>query len=215
MRPHYRTAESMLGTATFPTTTATDRVIKEVAEELGVGDTFHSPPLGVSFGPPGRDPYFGGAGPNRHPCLNCAGCMTGCRHNAKNTLAKNYLWLAERLGVDIHPEQTVTAVRPHPDNGYIIETVRSGRWIRRQPRTLHAAQVVLAAGALGTQNILHRLRADRALDNLSPVLGTLTRTNPETNVGAYTARRDSSVTNTVAISSCFQADRHTHIQPVR
>ena len=60
--------------------------------------------VGVFFGPGGRkqpgtevaDPFFGGAGPPRRGCLETGECMTGCRHNAKNTLVKNYLYLAEQ-----------------------------------------------------------------------------------------------------------------------
>ena len=88
--------------------------MKQVAEDMGVGETFHPTPVGVFFGEPGvevADPYFGGAGPARTGCIDCGECMTGCRHNAKNTLTKNYLYLAEQAGAEVYPMTTVTSVR--------------------------------------------------------------------------------------------------------
>ncbi|GAB3858213.1 hypothetical protein GCM10029963_57550 [Micromonospora andamanensis] len=105
----------MLGVTTYPVATGADRAMRRVAERMKVGHTFHATPVGVHLGLPGKrvaDPYFGGAGPERTGCTHCGACMTGCRIGAKNTLVKNYLWLAERLGVRVHPLTTVTAVRP-------------------------------------------------------------------------------------------------------
>ena len=110
----------MLGVVQNPTMTPSDEVMQQVAEEMGVGDTFGMAPVGVFFGRDGRkepgvevaDPFFGGAGPRRRGCLEVGECMTGCRHNAKNTLVKNYLYLAERAGATVHPQTTVVAVRP-------------------------------------------------------------------------------------------------------
>ncbi len=104
----------MLGVVTNPVMTPADQVMLAVAEEMGVASTFRLTPVGVHFGEAGKevpDPYFGGAGPARRGCLNCGACMTGCRHNAKNTLVKNYLYLAERAGAEVHPLTTVTAVK--------------------------------------------------------------------------------------------------------
>ena len=76
---------------------------------------------------------FGGVGPARTGCLECGACMTGCRWGAKNTLVKNYLYLAERAGAEVHPMTTVTAVRPAWRGGYLVETRHTGRpW--RRPR---------------------------------------------------------------------------------
>ena len=65
--------------------------------------------------------------------------MIGCRHGAKNTLRKNYLWFAERAGVTIMPERTVTDIKPVNDTtgraGYAITSVRSGAWVKRDPRS--------------------------------------------------------------------------------
>lgn len=112
LAPYYDQAERMLGVVPNPTTTYADEVFRSVAEEMGVGDTFRLADVGVYFGPPGRpapgetadDPFFGGAGPRRTGCLECGECMSGCRHDAKNTLDRNYLYLAERLGVTVVPD---------------------------------------------------------------------------------------------------------------
>jgi cholesterol oxidase len=175
--------------------------------------------VGVFFGAgPGRtvpDPYFGGAGPERTGCLECGECMTGCRHGAKNTLVKNYLWLAERLGVEVRPMATVTGLREWR-GGWEVETVRTGAWLtRRARRTVTAAQVVLAAGTYGTQRLLHRMRDTGRLPHLSPRLGELTRSNSESLVGATTRRRGADFTRGVAITSSFRPAPDTHIEPVR
>ncbi|MFC7544916.1 FAD-dependent oxidoreductase [Plantactinospora sp. GCM10030261] len=224
LAPHFDQAKRMLGVTTYPMTTSADRAMRAVADRMGVGGTFHPTPVGVHLGRPGEvvpDPYFGGAGPDRTGCLHCGACMTGCRHGAKNTLVKNYLWLAERLGATVHPLTTVTAVRPAADGaGYRVETVRTGGLLRRRRRTFHAEQVVFAAGALGTQRLLHRMRATGVLPRLSGTLGTLTRTNSESILGASVSRsaaraRDLDFTDGVAITSSFHPDPQTHIEPVR
>src|SRR5690606_3421807 len=101
---------------------------------------------------------------------NCGECMTGCRHNAKNTLMKNYLYLAEKNGAEIHAMTTVTALRPLPGGGYEVETRRTNRRLRPH-RRLRARQVVLAASTMGTQKLLHRMRDEGSLPNVSPRLG--------------------------------------------
>ena len=146
-------------------------IIKQVAADMGVEGTFHHTPVGVVFGDePGAetvgDPYFGGVGPERNACLQCGECMTGCRHNAKNTLVKNYLYLAENNGAEIHPLTTVVAVRPLPGGGYEIETRRTNRRFRPH-RKITAEQVVFAASTMGTQKLLHRMRDRGSLPNVS------------------------------------------------
>ncbi|MFI0792375.1 FAD-dependent oxidoreductase [Micromonospora rubida] len=220
---HYDQAKRMLGVTTYPVQTRADRAMRAVADRMGVGHTYHSTPVGVHIGRPGErvaDPYFGGAGPERTGCTHCGACMTGCRHGAKNTLVKNYLWLAERLGARVHPLTTVTAVRPADGGGYRVETVRTGAWLRRRRQVFHADQVVLAAGSLGTQRLLHEMRATGALTALSPRLGELTRTNSEAILGASVpparARAEGlDFTEGVAITSSFHPDPQTHIEPVR
>jgi cholesterol oxidase len=225
--PHYDQARRMLGVVTNPTLTPSDEVMRQVAEEMGVGDSFGPTPVGVFFGRDGRkepgvevdDPYFGGAGPRRRGCLECGECMTGCRHGAKNTLVKNYLHLAERAGAVVHAEQTVTEVRPLPGGGWAVETVRTGGLQRRHTRrTWTADEVVLAAGAWGTQQLLHRMKAGGVLPGLSDRLGVLTRTNSEALGGAtgrWRQRGKVDFTQGVAITSSFHPDERTHIEPCR
>jgi len=219
LAPHYDQAERMLGVVPYTGTTPSDRAMRTVAEQMGVGDTFHNAPVGVFFGTPGElteDPYFGGAGPARRGCLECGECMTGCRHNAKNTLVKNYLYLAERAGARVFPLSTVTAVRPVRGGGYRVEMTRTGSFgLPGDRRVFAAGQVIFAAGALGTQRLLHTMRDTGVLPDLSPALGTLTRTNSESIVGAKSYRSDVDFTEGVAITSSFHPDPDTHIEPVR
>jgi cholesterol oxidase len=198
----YDQAERMLGVTTYQRVTRADEAVKQVAERMGVGETWHPTPVGVYFGQSGVDPFFGGAGPDRDGCRHCGACMTGCRFNAKNTLVKNYLHLAEKLGVEVFARTRVTAIEP----GYTMRTTRG---------TFTAEQVVLAAGALGTQRLLHAMKAKGILPHLSDRLGALTRTNSEAILGARSMHDDADFTDGVAITSSFHPDRDTHIEPVR
>jgi cholesterol oxidase len=220
LAPFYDQAKRMLGAVTYPKVSPVDELYREVAEDMGVGDTYKQADVGVFFGDPGEevdDPYFGGAGPRRSGCTHCGECMTGCRHGAKNTLLKNYLYLAEQAGADIHERTSVTRLRPLPDGRWAVDTVRTGAWFaRRTARTFTADQVVLAAGALGTQRVLHRSRDEGLLPGLSPRLGELTRTNSEALVGALSLRRpDRDLSQGVAITSSFYPEPRTHVEPVR
>jgi cholesterol oxidase len=228
LAPYYDQAKRMLGVVENPMRTANDEVMRRVAEDMGVGHTYHPTPVGVLFGRPGEtggrdasDPYFGGAGPDRRTCIGCGECMTGCRHGAKNTLVKNYLHLAEQQGAVVHPLTTVTRVRPLDGGGYRIDA----RWTkaklsrfsrRRATRSWSAEHVVFAAAALGTQKLLHRLKGEGDLPALSDRLGVLTRTNSEAILGAMApADAGHDFTRGVAITSSFHPDEHTHIEPVR
>jgi cholesterol oxidase len=216
LAPYYDQAKRMLGVTTYPHFTPADEVMKQVADDLGVGDTFHPTPVGVFFGEPGvevDDPYFGGAGPRRSGCIDCGECMTGCRHNAKNTLTKNYLYLAEKAGAQVFPMTTVTSVEPLPGGGYAVETRRTSN--RKLTRRFTAEQVVFAASALGTAKLLHRLRDEGKLPKVSDRIGVLTRTNSESLLGAIAGDRSVDYSRGVAITSSFHPDEITHIEPVR
>jgi cholesterol oxidase len=215
---HYATARRMLGVNQYPHVTDADTIIKAVADDMGVGDTFVSTPVGVYFGEPGKevdDPFFGGAGPNRTGCTECGSCMTGCRVGAKNTLDKNYLYFAEKLGAEVHPLTTATDVRPLPGGGYAVDTRRTKARFRRGQRTFTAEKVVFAAGTYNTQKLLHKLKATGSLPNISDRLGVLTRTNSEAILGAKSRDKSSDYTHGVAITSSFHPDANTHIEPVR
>ncbi|WP_275291687.1 GMC family oxidoreductase [Amycolatopsis sp. La24] len=219
LAPHYDQASRMLGVVTNPTITPSDVVMRDVAKEMGVEDSFHATPVGVYFGKPGetvKDPFFGGAGPDRVGCTECGSCMTGCRVGAKNTLVKNYLYLAEKDGAQVIPLTTVTSVRPRGD-GYEITLQKTGTRSRRFRTTVTAAQVVFAAGTWGTQNLLHRMKDTAALPKLSAKLGELTRTNSEAIIGAArtTVDPERDFSRGVAITSSIHPDENTHIEPVR
>ena len=218
LAPFYDQAKRMLGVVPNPTMTAADEVMRAVAEEMGVAGTFVPTPVGVFFGEPGvqvDDPFFGGVGPARRGCTQCGECMTGCRHGAKNTLLKNYLYLAEQGGAEVHPLTTVTGIRPQADGRYEVTTERAGAWLGKKRKVFVASQVVLAAGTMGTQKLLHSMRDNGNLPNLSARLGELTRSNSEAILGARTFRRNVDFSRGVAITSSFYPDDQTHIEPVR
>ena len=218
LAPFYDQAQRMLGVVTNPSMTPADVVMKHVADEMGVGDTFRMTPVGVFFGAGGGevapDPYFGGVGPARTGCIECGECMTGCRHNAKNTLPKNYLGLAEQAGAEVFPLTMVTSVRPSAANGpWRIETKRTGRPGGR--RVFSADQVIVAAGTYDSQKLLHRMKATGTLPKLSPRLGYLSRTNSESLLGAIGKEADLDFSRGVAITSSFYPEPQTHIEPCR
>ncbi|HEY4947439.1 MAG TPA: GMC family oxidoreductase, partial [Acidimicrobiales bacterium] len=218
LAPFYDQARRMLGVNSDQPLTEGDQALRRVAERMGSGHTFTKVPVGILNTPiPGQpvaDPYFGGAGPDRQGCVYCGACMTGCRHNAKNTLPKNYLHLAERAGATIAPMTTVKAVRPRPGGGYAVDTWRSGSG--RRPRdTLTAGQVVFAAGVLETQRLLHRMKLEGHLADLSDRLGKLTRTNAESLGGAAATRSSHDFSHGVCQGTSFFPDEHTNVEIVR
>jgi len=218
LAPFFRLARRMLGVTRRRHDTPADAVLRVVARHFDVEDTFEPTPVGVFFGAPGvtvPDPYFGGAGPPRTGCRECGGCMVGCRFDAKNTLDRNYLYLAERAGAAVHPEREVVDLEPLPDGGYRVTTRRPGAWLRRDRRVFTAAEVILAAGSLGTTRLLLTLRARGRLTRLSPRLGEHVRTNSEVILGA--TARDTAVdySRGVAITSSIHPEPRTHVQPVR
>jgi cholesterol oxidase len=226
LAPHYDTARRMLGVATNPRLTPADRVLEDVAREFGTADTFRPADVAAYFGTPGQegvevpDPYFGGEGPPRTGCIHCGGCMVGCRHGAKNTLVKNYLWLAERYGTLVEADTEVRDIRPLADGApegarYEVVTRPTGR--RSRPTaTLRARQVIVAAGAVGTMRLLFRCRdVTRSLPHLSPRLGESVRTNNEALLGVTNRGADPDQSQGVAISSITHVDAVTQVEPVR
>lgn len=223
LAPYYDQAKRMLGVVENPVRTPADDVMQKVAEDMGVGDTFHPTPVGVFFGGPGaqpgeqvEDPFFGGAGPARNACLNCGECMSGCRHNAKNTLVKNYLYLAEQNGAKVLPLTTATRITPREGGGYDVRVKFTKAKTRRGEKVLTAEHVVLAAASLGTQKLLHRMKDEGHLPRLSDRLGFLSRTNSESILGAIAPAGDpTDYTEGVAITSSFHPDADTHVEPCR
>ena len=232
LAPYYRRAQLMLGAVPNTVFGPADQVLREIAEDMGVGHTFKATDVGVYFGKAAttvQDPYFGGEGPERSGCQLCGACMTGCPHGAKNTLDKNYLYLAERRGTQIIAEREVIGLRciggpeSRGEQGYLA-TVRPsiglGRlWGKRQ--TVRAGQVVCSGGVLGTLPLLMHARDCGDLGHLPAQLGQQLRTNSEAICGA-TASTTREVSGSlvdyskgVAITSGAFFDEHTHIEVVR
>ena len=219
LAPHYDTAEKMLGVQTVPHQSDGQDLLREVGRHFGVEDTFSRTPVGVFFGKPGTtvpDPYFGGEGPARTGCTRCGACMVGCREGAKNTLVKNYLWFAEKRGVEIHPEREVVDIRPigaeDGADGYTVTTERPGAWFRKQRRTFTARGIVISAGALGTNQLLARCKLAGSLPGISDRLGALVRTNSESILAVTLPEGLARPWNDVAISASIYPRADTHIE---
>jgi cholesterol oxidase len=222
LAPHYEEAQRMLGVVENPHEDPADQLLRELGEELGVGDTYKRTPVGIYFGQAGKtvaDPFFGGEGPERTGCKLCARCMVGCVHGAKNTLVKNYLYFAEKRGARVMAERTVVDVRPlgaaDGSEGYEVESVRSGAWLRKERRVQRARGVVVAAGPLGTNRLLQKCRLEGSLPRISSRLGELVRTNSES-ILTVTVPEDypENLIKRVAITSSIYPDPNTHIETV-
>lgn len=220
LRPHYETAERMLGVIDWDKMTPADEVLKQVSQDYGTDFTFGMARVAVFAGEPGKtvsDPYFNGEGPPRTGCTQCGGCMVGCRVGAKNTLVKNYLYLAEKKGVEVRAETRVLDIQQNGVDGYLIKTERSGAIIPGR-NAIRARRVILAAGCIGTMKLLLRCKyVTKSLPNLSNHLGKQVRTNSEAITGVMErdldAPRDHS--RGIAITSHFMPDEVTTIEPVR
>ena len=231
LAPHYEMAAAMLGVVENPCEGPVEDIWRKVAGDMGVPETFRKTPVGVFFGEAGvevEDPYFGGAGPTRRGCIECGNCMVGCRHGAKNTLRKNYLHLAEGLGVVIEPMRTVTRLGVVPGSegdagahgnhtAYRVLHERTGPVSGKDLRVITARKVIVAAGTWGTQSLLHAMRDEGELPRISKRLGHLTRTNSESLLGAMTQHVNDSaaLSEGVAITASFHPDEHTHVENVR
>jgi len=224
LKPHYATAKRMLGVAPNPCLWPADFLMQDIAAELGTQGTFMPTNVGTFFGTSGQtvpDPYFGGEGPDRTGCTHCGGCMVGCRYGAKNTLVKNYLYLAEKWGAQVWPETEVRDVRPlppdQPDGARYEVVYRSATALLRKPdQIVRARNVIFSSGALGTQRLLFRCRdVTQSLPKISQQLGNMVRTNSEALLGATARSLKTNYSEGIAITSIFHADDVTTIEPVR
>ena len=217
LTPWYEQARRMLGVKENPYFSPSDQAMKDVAEEMSVGHTFQMAPLGIYFGEGkgivARDPFFGGVGPDRSGCQQCGACMTGCKFNAKNTLPKNYLGLAESAGAVVFPMVTVKSFSQNGDGTWEICAVKTNDPFATVIR-FRSDQLIVAAGTYNTQKLLHKMKA-KSLPNLSNYLGQLSRTNSEALTGAMMPTIDIDFSAGSAITSSFSPDEHTHIEPVR
>ena len=216
LRPHYKKALSMLGAVPNPKLFDADKALKQVAEEMGRKDHFEHPQVAVYFGRKGetvKDPYFNGKGPDRTGCTFCGGCMTGCRYNAKNTLDKNYLWLAQRLSAKILAEKEVTDVKPLPSEGYEVKMKSSTSIFSKEIR-FKTKGVIFSGGVLGTVKLLLKLK-QKSLPKLSNKVGDDIRTNNETLISVSTSKKKLNLSKGVAIGSLLHTDEDSHLEVVR
>lgn len=226
LRPHYDTARRMLGVTRNPKLWPADHFMCEVATELGQQATFQPTQVGIFFGDPDKegqevsDPFFEGEGPKRNGCIHCGGCMVGCRHNAKNTLVKNYLYFAEKWGAEVRAETEVRDIVPlsaAPDGARYEVRVRSSTAIMPTAETgIRARNVIVSASAIGTMRLLFRCKTiTGSLPNLSKRLGDNVRTNSEALLGSISRESKHDFSQGIAITSIFNADAITSIEPVR
>ena len=216
LMPFYEKAKKMLGANPSPQIGIADKCLKEVGEEMTGKDTFHINDVGIYFGEANKkvpDPYFEGKGPERTGCTYCGSCMVGCPEGAKNTLDKNYLYLAEGLGVDIVPETIVTGVKP-ADDGYEVMTKRV-TGLTSPKKTYRAGSVVFSGGVLGTVKLLMQCKLKGYLPNISDQLGNYVRTNSEAILGVKSRDKKTDWNDQIAITSGIYADDTTHIEMVR
>lgn len=220
LKPHYDTAYKMLGAAINPKLHAADNVIKEIAIEIGKETHFEAAKVAVFFGEAGRtvdDPYFEGKGPNRTGCTHCGACMTGCRYNAKNTLDKNYLYLAQQLGAEILAEKEVCNVsaigNEDGSDGYKIEFKSSIG--KKENGSFTAKGVIFSGGVLGTVPLLLKLK-QKSLPNLSEKTSCNIRTNNESLLLVTSTEKNSKdFSKGLAIGSILHTDENSHLEPVR
>lgn len=227
LRTHYDTAKRMLGVTANPSLWSSDETLRVIAGELGYDNTFQPTQVSIFFGEPDQegelvpDPYFDGEGPDRRGCTHCGECMVGCRHDAKNSLDKNYLYFAEKWGAKILPEIEVTGIHPLPEEQpdgarYEVEYRSSTAWLSKPKYRVRTRNVVLSAGVFGTLKMLFHCRdVARSLPDISPRLGEMVRTNSEEFVASTARDRKVDYSKGIAITSIFQADPVTAIEPVR
>lgn len=219
LSPFYQTAQKMLGVVQYTKETYADDVIRQIAEEMGRGDTFRMQNVGVFFGEPEvtvPDPFFEGKGPDRTGCNFCGGCFIGCKNNAKNTLVKNYLYLAEKLGVTVFPETTVTLIHEKEGGRYRIETTRTtSLFSKGGKKSFETKNLILSAGVLGTLRLLFKCRDKGTLNRISDMLGQRVRTNSEVVTSITSKNKEIDFTEGIAITSSIFPDDVTHIEPMR
>lgn len=219
LRPFYSLARKMLGAAVHPYMSRSDKAMQQLARELGDEKAFEKTDVAVYFGKPGEtvpDPYFSGKGPDRTGCILCGACMLGCRYNAKNTLDKNYLYMAQALGAEIMAEKEVCDVRPlsaDGSEGYSVVYKDSYGWMPKKYE-VRAGGVVFAGGVMGTVKLLLKLKGT-SLPHLSDKVGCSIRTNSESLIGVTTFDKKTEFSEGIAIGSIVHLDKSRHVEPVK
>lgn len=219
LKPHYATALRMIGATRTPQVFDGDNVLKDIAHDLGEDKNYSHTNVAVYFGKQGqtvKDPFFKGKGPDRTGCIYCGACMLGCKHNAKNTLDKNYLYLAQGHGAEILAESEVVDVREvgSGDEHYEITFKNSHKYFAKT-ESVRAGGVVFAGGVLGTIQLLLKLKEKKSLPQISDRIGFGIRTNSESLLGVTSEKRDLNFAKGVAIGSILHVDDNTHLEVVR
>lgn len=219
----YPLVRKMLGATPNPRFDAGDLALQQLARDIGRERDFAPTTVSVYFGEPGvraPDPYFGGRGPERSGCTFCGGCMVGCRHDAKNSLDKNYLYFARQLGARIQAESLVDDVTPigrqDGSDGYRVHWRKSTSLLPKNGKRsgeVTCRGIVFAGGVLGTVDLLLRLRTT-SLPRLSSRIGADVHTNSESLNGVTTFKRDTDFSQGLAIGSILRTDSHSHLEPV-
>ncbi len=215
LAPFYQTALKMLGAQKNPKLFDGDKALKELASDMNIKENFEPTDVAVFFGKPNKtvpDPYFDGKGPDRTGCNYCGGCMTGCRFGAKNTLDKNYLYLAQQLGAQILAEHEVYDVIPS-EAGYEIKFKSSTRFFKSK-KSVKTKGVIFSGGVLGTVKLLLKLKK-KSLPKLSDRLGYDIRTNNESLISVTNLDRKKDMSKGVAIGSILNTDKNSHLEIVR
>lgn len=221
LEPYYSISEKMLGAIVNPKLYDSDLALKELSVKLGRSRFFEPVRASVFFGEPEKivpDPFFDGAGPEREGCSFCGSCMTGCRHDAKNSLDKNYLHLASEMGADILPEHRVISIKTtgsaDGSSGYEIVFRKSTSYVYAPAKRIKAGGIILAGGVLGTVRLLLDMKRKNLL-HLSDKVGSYIRTNNESLVLVDSKDYSKDFSKGIAIGSIFPPDEYSHIEPVR
>ncbi len=184
LKPYYDTARRMLAVATVPGGQETHRarIMRRAAETLGFADRLRQVPLGIAFdeqysyelhdpiSATHSKPFVNAHGVRQGTCVHLGNCQVGCEVLAKNTLDLNYLAIAEQKGAEIRPLHVVRSIEPD-GTGYRAHYSRIHRG-RPIAESVTAERVVLAAGSLGSTELLLRCRDQyRTLPRISSALG--------------------------------------------
>jgi cholesterol oxidase len=220
LKPYYQTALKMLGATPNPILFDGDKALEKVAHKLGKGSQFFAPNVSVYFGKPNvpqPDPYFDGKGPERTGCNYCGACMTGCPNNSKNSLDKNYLYLAQVNGAEIMAEQEVIDIKPlsskDGNEGYEV-LIRDSIKFFKKKKKIRVKGIVISGGVMGTLKLLLGLKKS-SLPRLSDKIGHDIRTNNETLVSVSSLNKELNLSKGIAIGSVLHTDENSHLEIVR
>lgn len=215
LMPFYKKAEKMLGVKKNPELYDGENYLSKLSDQYNKREYFNHTNVGIYFGDPEntvKDPYFEGEGPDRIGCTFCGKCMTGCNHGAKNTLDKNYLFLAQKAGAEILAENYVTDITPEGDS-YNVEFRKTASYFG-QKHYIKAKGIVLSGGVLGTVPLLLKLRT-RKFEKISEMAGKDVRSNNEALIFVTTPDKNIDMSKGIAIGAIWNTDDNSHLETVR